>query len=61
MKRFRHLLALSLIFVAPALLRAEPVPAALAPAWKLKDVDGKVVSSEQFKGKVVVLDFWATW
>ena len=33
----------------------------LAPAWKLKDVDGKVVSSEQFKGKVVVVDFWATW
>ncbi len=32
-----------------------------APAWKLKDVDGKEVTSEQFKGKVVVVDFWATW
>jgi len=32
-----------------------------APAWKLKDLDGKDVTSEQFKGKVVVLDFWATW
>ncbi len=32
-----------------------------APAWRLKDVDGNVVSSEQFKGKVVVVDFWATW
>ena len=32
-----------------------------APAWQLKDVDGKLVSSEQFKGKVVVVDFWATW
>ena len=32
-----------------------------APAWKLKDLDGHVVSSEQFKGKVVVVDFWATW
>ena len=32
-----------------------------APAWKLKDVDGKEISSEQFKGKVVVVDFWATW
>lgn len=32
-----------------------------APAWKLKDVNGNVVSSEQFKGKVVVVDFWATW
>jgi peroxiredoxin len=32
-----------------------------APAWTLKDLDGKDVSLAQFKGKVVVLDFWATW
>ena len=32
-----------------------------APAWKLKDVHGQPVSSEQFRGKVVVVDFWATW
>jgi len=32
-----------------------------APAWQLKDVNGAVVSSEQFKGKIVVVDFWATW
>jgi thiol-disulfide isomerase/thioredoxin len=32
-----------------------------APAWKLKDLDGHDVSSDQFKGKVVVVDFWATW
>jgi len=32
-----------------------------APAWTLKDLDGKSVSFEQFKGKVVVIDFWATW
>ena len=32
-----------------------------APAWKLKNLDGQEVSSEQFKGKVVVVDFWATW
>ncbi|MDE3084166.1 MAG: TlpA family protein disulfide reductase [Verrucomicrobiota bacterium] len=35
--------------------------ARLAPSWKLRDVDGKTVDSAQFKGKVVVLDFWATW
>ena len=45
---------------------AQPAGAALpvlgpAPAWSLKDVTGAVVTSEQFKGKVVVLDFWATW
>jgi thiol-disulfide isomerase/thioredoxin len=32
-----------------------------APAWKLTDLDGKTVNSEQFRGKVVVVDFWATW
>ena len=32
-----------------------------APAWKLKDVEGKSVGSDEFKGKVVVIDFWATW
>lgn len=32
-----------------------------APAWSLKDPDGRTVNSDQFKGKVVVIDFWATW
>lgn len=32
-----------------------------APAWKLQDLNGNPVSSDQFKGKVVVVDFWATW
>lgn len=32
-----------------------------APAWTLKDVDGREVKSTDFKGKVVVVDFWATW
>ena len=32
-----------------------------APEFHLKDLEGKVVSLSDFKGKVVVLDFWATW
>lgn len=32
-----------------------------APAWTLKDVDGRDVKSTDFKGKVVLVDFWATW
>lgn len=39
---------------------ALPVIAA-APAWTLKDLAGAPVKSDQFKGKVVVVDFWATW
>jgi peroxiredoxin len=57
-----RLLALVLL-LAPQLgtLRAEPLASGAAPAWSLKDTDGKTVTSDQFKGKVVVLDFWATW
>ena len=32
-----------------------------APPWELKDLDGKLVKSSDFLGKVVILDFWATW
>jgi len=32
-----------------------------APSWKLTDMSGKTISSDDFKGKVVVVDFWATW
>ena len=32
-----------------------------APAWELKDLEGKGVKSSDFKGKVIILDFWATW
>jgi peroxiredoxin len=32
-----------------------------AASWELKDVDGKTVKLSDFKGKVVILDFWATW
>jgi len=32
-----------------------------APAWKLRSVDGAEISSADFAGKVLVVDFWATW
>jgi len=32
-----------------------------APDWTLKTSDGKSVSLSSLRGKVVVLDFWATW
>jgi thiol-disulfide isomerase/thioredoxin len=33
----------------------------LAPSLKLESEDGKVVALESFRGKPVLLDFWATW
>jgi thiol-disulfide isomerase/thioredoxin len=32
-----------------------------APDWVLAGLNGKTVKSSDFRGKVVVLDFWATW
>jgi thiol-disulfide isomerase/thioredoxin len=31
------------------------------PAFTLTDLDGKTMSSTDWKGKVVVVNFWATW
>ncbi|HYF15898.1 MAG TPA: TlpA disulfide reductase family protein [Phycisphaerales bacterium] len=36
-------------------------PGDLAPDFKLQDADGKAVGLEDYRGKVLVMDFWATW
>ena len=33
----------------------------VAPGYELADLTGKMVSNKEFAGKVVILDFWATW
>jgi peroxiredoxin len=57
--------ALFVLLLVPLLVRAtpqEPLPdLGPAPAWRLKDPAGKEVSSTSLAGKVVVVDFWATW
>ena len=32
-----------------------------APSFALKDIDGQTVSLADLKGKIVIVDFWATW
>lgn len=38
-----------------------PLQGKMAPNFTLKDTQGKDVSLSDFKGKAVVVDFWATW
>jgi peroxiredoxin len=33
----------------------------IAPSFTLKDLNGNTVTLDSFKGKVVFLDFWASW
>lgn len=50
------LISLGFLLLGPQLRAADA-----APAWKLQDINGKTVQLSDFKGKVVILDFWATW
>jgi peroxiredoxin len=57
------------IWLAGCGVGSDPVRAAVkaetarrpAPDFALKDADGKVVKLSDYKGKVVLLNFWATW
>ncbi len=54
-RNLAHALMLNFLILIP-LARAE-----LAPEWSLKDLEGKTVKSSSFRGKIVILNFWATW
>ena len=59
------LLAAILALALPAWAAADPaadaVAAAPAPAFTLMSRSGKQVSLAQFKGDVVMINFWASW
>lgn len=42
-------------------IQAALVPHAIFPDFDVKDLDGKPLSVAGYKGKVVMVDFWATW
>jgi thiol-disulfide isomerase/thioredoxin len=33
----------------------------IAPDWTLKDLDGNEHTLSNYRGKIVIMDFWATW
>ena len=43
------------------ILLSLPVPAMAADGWSLMDTEGKVIRLSDFKGKWVLVNFWATW
>ena len=42
-------------------LEVDPTPGSLAPDFTLTSVDGESLSLSQFRGKTVLVNFWATW
>ena len=54
----RAIILVTLIAFAPAAIRAQ---GGKAPYLALKDLRGRVVRLSDYKGKIVLLNFWATW
>jgi peroxiredoxin len=54
---------MGLLFLSPAPLGAQTNAATpmLVPTFTLEDVNGKAISLENLRGKVVMINFWATW
>jgi len=57
MLRLRTLFVLLMVFAAAI----EAMPQQKAPDLSFKDINGKTIRLSDFKGKVVLLNFWATW
>ena len=50
--------ALAAVFVLPAFAASSSGP---APAFQLSGRNGKAIDLSQYKGQVVMINFWATW
>ena len=54
-----------IIFTALLMIAFSPVNVlgqeAIAPQFALKDVNGRTVRLSDYRGKVVLINFWATW
>lgn len=56
----KYFIIVCLIFTS-TIAMAQPKIGTLAPDITLKDVNGNNVSLASLKGKVVLIDFWASW
>jgi thiol-disulfide isomerase/thioredoxin len=52
---------LAVVLLAAVSVRGEQAVGTAAPAFSLKDLKGADVTMAQQKGKVILLNFWATW
>jgi len=50
--------AVTMAFAAPVSISRQEVK---APQFALKDLNGRIVRLSDYQGKVVLINFWATW
>lgn len=55
------LVAVAVLFLSEPARSVEDLRGQQAPDFTLKTIQGKKVSLDDFKGSVVLLDFWAVW
>ena len=57
----RSILLAVLLTVQPVAAVSHAPSNQLAPAFALKDLQGRIVRLSDYKGKVLLINFWATW
>lgn len=64
MRRLSLLVVLAAVCLAAGALPPMPAPGAAesaAPAFAVRALDGRTVRLADYRGKAVIVDFWATW
>ena len=59
--RLRAILPAWFLFASLTFASGPPAPGETARPFTLPDIDGRQVSLSSFKGRLVLLHFWATW
>ena len=60
-KPIQVLLHKGLALISPSVINNEETSVYVDYNWKLKEENGTVLNFETIKGKVVLVNFWATW
>lgn len=56
-----RLIPILLVFLSATVSLAQETKPLKAPSLELKDLNGKTVKLSKYMGKVVLVNFWATW